>query len=90
MNNSSCCNGSSRNAEERLACCNQTEAASCCEKKTMLETEAVDPVCGMKVDPNETDLQIEHERKTHYFCSTDCGDRFINDPEKYLAKDNLS
>lgn len=56
----------------------------------MLETEAVDPVCGMKVDPNETDLQIEHERKTHYFCSTDCGDRFINDPEKYLAKDNLS
>lgn len=88
MNNSSCCNGSSRNAEERSACCNQ-EGDACCEKKKVLETEATDPVCGMKVHPNETDLQIEHGGKTYYFCSTDCGDRFVNDPEKYLTKDSL-
>ena len=39
-----------------------------------------DPVCGMEVDPEETDYSIEHDGQTYYFCSQPCKDSF--DPEE--------
>ena len=39
-----------------------------------------DPVCGMEVDPDETDYSIEHDGRTHYFCSQSCKESF--DPEE--------
>lgn len=44
---------------------------------------ATDPVCGMEVDTN-TDLQVEYEGQTYYFCSRGCKLEFQEDPEKYL------
>ncbi|WP_408958019.1 permease [Natrinema sp. 74] len=38
-----------------------------------------DPVCGMEVDPTETDYSLEHDGHTYYFCSQSCTESF--DPE---------
>ena len=46
---------------------------------------AVDPVCGMTVDPARTAGRVEHEGTTYYFCSTGCVAKFSADPKKYLA-----
>jgi len=39
-----------------------------------------DPVCGMEVDPGETDYSTEHDGRTYYFCSESCRESF--DPEE--------
>ena len=49
-------------------------------------TTAVDPVCGMQVDPDQTDHHAEHDGVTHHFCSARCLERFVADPAKYLAR----
>lgn len=45
---------------------------------------AVDPVCGMKVDPAKTAHHAAHGGASYHFCSTRCHDRFIAAPEQYL------
>src|SRR5271165_4849090 len=45
---------------------------------------AVDPVCGMAVDPGHAAGSSEYQNKTYHFCSTGCVARFEADPEKYL------
>lgn len=47
------------------------------------EDEAKDPVCGMKVNPNEAEFQEERNNQTYYFCSEKCHDKFQENPEKY-------
>ncbi|HOZ25760.1 MAG TPA: heavy metal translocating P-type ATPase [Hyphomonadaceae bacterium] len=49
-------------------------------------TTAVDPVCGMQVDPDQTAHHAEHEGVTHHFCSARCLERFVADPAKYLTR----
>jgi Cu+-exporting ATPase len=45
-----------------------------------------DPVCGMKVNPaTAKGGSAEHAGVTYFFCSPRCRERFIADPEKYLA-----
>ncbi|WP_276249039.1 permease [Haladaptatus sp. YSMS36] len=39
-----------------------------------------DPVCGMEVDPEETDYSTDHDGQTYYFCSESCKESF--DPEE--------
>ncbi|ESP89820.1 permease [Candidatus Halobonum tyrrellensis] len=39
-----------------------------------------DPVCGMEVDPDETDFSTEVDGQTYYFCSESCQNSF--DPEE--------
>lgn len=48
---------------------------------------AIDPVCGMEVDPNNSAGESEYQGKTYYFCSTGCKKAFDQDPEQYLASD---
>ncbi len=45
---------------------------------------AIDPVCGMKVDPHTATLKADHAGLTYYFCSNGCRTKFIADPLKYL------
>ena len=46
---------------------------------------AIDPVCGMRVDPAAPKGgSFEHEHLTYYFCNPRCRDKFSNDPDKYL------
>jgi Cu+-exporting ATPase len=44
-----------------------------------------DPVCGMMVDPRKPAATHQHNRKTYYFCSAGCADRFRQEPQKFLA-----
>ena len=48
-------------------------------------TTAIDPVCGMQVNPDRTAHHAEHEGVTHHFCSARCLERFVADPAKYLT-----
>ena len=45
---------------------------------------AIDPVCGMTVDPHTATLKAGHGGRTYYFCSPGCRAKFIADPAKYL------
>jgi P-type Cu+ transporter len=50
------------------------------------QTKAVDPVCGMEVDPKQAPGgSFEHEGKTYHFCSPGCRMEFQEDPEGYLS-----
>ena len=45
---------------------------------------AIDPVCGMTVDPAKSPHRLSHAQKTYRFCSAGCRGKFAADPEKYL------
>ena len=48
---------------------------------------AIDPVCGMTVDPaNPRGGSYEHAGKTYYFCSSGCRTKFAADPDGWLAR----
>ena len=49
-------------------------------------TAEIDPVCGMKVDPDNAAGSFEYQGKTYYFCSTHCLHRFRENPESFLNK----
>lgn len=44
---------------------------------------ARDPVCGRVADCDHPSEQI-YRGTTYYFCSTDCRDRFVRDPDMYV------
>src|SRR5580765_2581088 len=46
---------------------------------------AVDPVCGMTVDPSKAAGQFDYNGTTYYFCSKGCLAKFAADPKKYLS-----
>ena len=46
---------------------------------------AVDPVCGMTVDPGTAAAAGELDGTTYYFCSPHCEALFDADPERYTA-----
>ena len=46
---------------------------------------ALDPVCGMTVDPATAAGHVDHDGTTYYFCSKGCVAKFSADPKKYLS-----
>ena len=48
-----------------------------------LSGEERDPVCGMRLDPDES-LEYEYTRRTYYFCSESCRQQFKAAPEYFL------
>ncbi len=46
-----------------------------------------DPVCGMDVDTEMSQLSLEHEGRTYWFCGRGCLLEFRDDPAKYLDRD---
>jgi len=48
----------------------------------------IDPVCGMEVDTETTDLHLTYQDTTYWFCGRGCLLEFKDDPEKYLAEDH--
>lgn len=42
-----------------------------------------DPVCGMKVNPQETPHRYSHKHQTYFFCSIGCRAKFAADPSKF-------
>jgi Cu+-exporting ATPase len=49
------------------------------------EKSAIDPVCGMSVDPANTEHRSVHDGETYYFCSKGCKEGFDKDPGKYVG-----
>ncbi len=47
---------------------------------------AVDPVCGMTVNPETAAGSYKYSGKTYYFCSTHCLKKFGDDPERFLHR----
>jgi Cu+-exporting ATPase len=47
--------------------------------------EAVDPVCGMQVDPANAADYRDSDQRTIYFCSAGCATTFDADPDRYLS-----
>jgi len=48
---------------------------------------AVDPVCGMTVNPHTAKYRAEYEGRPTYFCSAGCKVKFQTDPKRYLEPD---
>src|SRR5579885_1839725 len=46
---------------------------------------AVDPVCGMQVDPHTAKHRADYHGHTYYFCNPKCREKFVAEPEKYLS-----
>jgi len=44
----------------------------------------IDPVCGMKVDPEGSAHHFEFDGTTYHFCSGHCLDKFVSAPDRYL------
>jgi Cu+-exporting ATPase len=48
---------------------------------------AIDPVCGMKVDPaRPRGGSFDHKGQTFYFCSPGCRTKFAEDPDGWLER----
>ncbi|MDP3801906.1 heavy metal translocating P-type ATPase [Brevundimonas sp.] len=47
---------------------------------------AVDPVCGMTVDPATATHRIAHEGQDYVFCSAGCRTKFVAEPGRYLGE----
>ena len=45
---------------------------------------AIDPVCGMTVDPETAAGRCDYQGRTYYFCAASCLEKFEADPEKAL------
>lgn len=46
---------------------------------------AIDPVCGMSVDPANTAAEYEFNGTKYFFCAVGCKERFAAYPEKYIG-----
>ncbi|MBI1338083.1 MAG: heavy metal translocating P-type ATPase [Phycisphaera sp.] len=47
---------------------------------------AIDPVCGMSVDPAAAAASVEHGGRTYYFCSQHCAKSFKAAPATYVKE----
>ncbi|MFZ3014896.1 MAG: heavy metal translocating P-type ATPase [Nitrospira sp.] len=47
---------------------------------------AIDPICGMTVDPAKAAGRYDHNGTTYYFCAVSCLERFRADPDRALSQ----
>jgi Cu+-exporting ATPase len=65
-------------------------AHSCCGgkhehgDKPAAAAPAIDPVCGMKVNPATAKQRFSYQGEDYFFCSGRCRERFEAEPEKFL------
>ena len=55
------------------------------DAKALDQAAALDPVCGMAVDPRTSLHRHVHAGKANHFCSAGCRSKFAADPGKYLT-----
>ena len=66
-------------------CCHGKSAHEVMARDKPAEGDAIDPVCGMTVDPHTAKHRHTHHGHSYYFCSAGCRTKFIADPDRYLA-----
>ena len=79
-----CCGGNAKPEAEA-----RDHGGGCCGGKPALSS-AIDPVCGMTVDPAKTAHSHVHDGTTYYFCCGGCRTKFAADPARYLAKSDVT
>jgi Cu+-exporting ATPase len=47
---------------------------------------AKDPVCGMQIDEQAAEATAEHRGRDYYFCSSECKEKFEQEPERYARQ----
>jgi YHS domain-containing protein len=47
---------------------------------------AVDPVCGMEIEPGQEAARLAYEGSERVFCSSACLQRFVAQPERYRVR----
>src|SRR5580700_9789585 len=62
-------------------------SSGCSHGTTASQNPAIDPVCGMTVDPAKTPHRHAHAGHDFFFCSAGCRGKFIADPAKYLNRE---
>ena len=50
----------------------------------MHASQAIDPVCGMTVDPEATPHHAHYHGQDYHFCSASCVTKFKDDPDRWL------
>lgn len=50
--------------------------------------QAIDPVCGMAVDPKEA-LQESYQGDAYYFCSKHCAEKFRSNPAQFVQTETI-
>jgi YHS domain-containing protein len=55
-------------------------------KPTKKTDTVLDPVCGMVVSQPITEIASTIKDQTYYFCTEECREAFVTDPQKYLNK----
>ncbi len=50
----------------------------------LFKKKALDPVCGMQVDPKKAAAASEYKGETYYFCAVGCKQIFDREPEEFL------
>jgi P-type Cu+ transporter len=50
-----------------------------------MTTTAIDPVCGMSLDPASARHRFAYRGQDYVFCSSGCRERFAAEPEKFLG-----
>jgi len=63
------------------ACCGGHHGAA---DKAAGSAPAIDPVCGMKVDPATAKHRFSYQGQDYFFCGARCRERFAAQPTKYL------
>ena len=51
-----------------------------------MDISVIDPVCGMKIEPEKAAAKMAYQEQTYYFCSTKCHAKFENNPAAYLDR----
>jgi len=51
---------------------------------------AIDPVCGMEVDPEHAEASAGYRGETYYFCAEGCKEKFLKEPGKYVLTNEES
>jgi YHS domain-containing protein len=46
----------------------------------------IDPVCGMRLDDQQTAITSQYMNRTYFFCSLGCKQQFDNDPQRYAVQ----
>ena len=58
---------------------------ACCGHGAAEAATAIDPVCGMTVDPAKTPHHASHDSHDYHFCGARCRDRFVAAPMSFLG-----
>ena len=54
-------------------------------KREKIGEKVFDLVCGMELDPDRVEHNLEYRGQIYYFCSKNCKNNFEQNPEKYTA-----